>query len=164
METQAQDFWKLFKPKGCSIKLKGASKEEVFDELVSNLVQAGMLEEKVSKPALRALGERERLASTGVRRNVAIPHIKLAGLDQVVVSLSIHPEGVEWEALDGEPVNIFFTVLRPAAAGDLHDPERHLEMMQWIARLCRDGDFRRFATNAATRTELVDLLKEMAQN
>lgn len=163
METQAQDFWKLFKPVGCSVKLKGATKEEVFDELIGNLVQAKMLSEKSAKTALRALAERERLASTGVGRNVAIPHVKISGLDSVVVSLSIHPEGVDWEALDGDQVNIFFTVLRPATAGDQHDPERHLEMMQWISRLCRDADFRRFATRASTRTELVDLLKEMAQ-
>jgi mannitol/fructose-specific phosphotransferase system IIA component (Ntr-type) len=44
----------------------------------------------------------------------------------------------------------------------VHDPDRHLEMMRWIARLGRDGDFRRFAVRVKTKTELVDLLKEMS--
>ena len=92
--------------------------------------------------------------------NVAIPHVKLKGLERAAVSLAVHKEGLEWKALDGEPVHLFFTVLRPERAGELHDPERHLDMMKWVARLARDADFRRFAVNAKTKKELVDLLKE----
>ena len=94
--------------------------------------------------------------------NVAIPHVKLAGLDKVAASLSVHTTGVEWAAVDGELVNIFFAILRPEEANDQHDPERHLDMMRWIARLARDSDFRSFAMQAHTKRELVDLLKEMA--
>jgi len=54
-------------------------------------------------------------------------------------------------------------VLRPDKAGNLHDPERHLEMMRWVARLGRERDFRQFALQVRTRTELVDLLKEMSK-
>ncbi|MCA8978829.1 MAG: PTS sugar transporter subunit IIA, partial [Planctomycetes bacterium] len=112
--------------------------------------------------AVEALVAREDLGSTGVGAGVAIPHVKLKGLDRVACSVSIHKEGLEWAAIDGEPVSIFFTVLRPERAGDQHDPERHLEMMTWIAKLSRERDFRRFAGRAKTKTELVDLLKEMS--
>jgi mannitol/fructose-specific phosphotransferase system IIA component (Ntr-type) len=77
-------------------------------------------------------------------------------------TLGIHREGVPWAAVDGAPVQILFTVLRPEKPGADHDPERHLEMMRWIAKLARDADFRRFALRARTKTELVDLLKEMS--
>jgi mannitol/fructose-specific phosphotransferase system IIA component (Ntr-type) len=111
---------------------------------------------------VKTLLEREELASTGVGQNVAIPHVKLEGLDEAVASLSVHNEGVEWAAVDGEPVQVLFTVLRPEHAGESHDPDRHLEMMRWVASLSRNGDFRNFAIQARTRTELVDLLKEMS--
>ena len=65
-------------------------------------------------------------------------------------------------SVDAAPVHILFTVIRPERGGDQHDPEQHLEMMRWIARLSRDADFRRFATRVKTKTELVDLLKEMS--
>ena len=78
------------------------------------------------------------------------------------VAGEVHVEGVEWDAVDGAPVKIFFTVLRPAEAGELHDPEKHLEVMRWIAKLGRDSDFRSFALQAKTKTQLVDLLKEMS--
>ena len=162
MKTQVKDFWKQFKPKCCSLSLKGATKEAVYDELVSVLVKSDALAEDLSDAATKAIADREQLASTGVGNRVAIPHVKLEGLESVVVSIGIHSDGVDWDALDGEAVHIIFTVLRPAKASDQHDPERHLEMMQWISRLARDADFRSFAQAAKTKTELVDLLKEMS--
>ncbi|MEO0651340.1 MAG: PTS sugar transporter subunit IIA [Planctomycetota bacterium] len=163
MPTNATASWKLFKPKACSNKLKATIQEEVFDELVELVTKAGVLPEDRAADARAALEAREKMASTGVGKGVAIPHVKLEGLERAVCSLAIHPEGVEWSALDGEPVQIFFTVLRPADETDEHDPERHLEMMRWISRLARHDDFRRFAIGATKKTELVDLLKEMAQ-
>lgn len=155
-------FWKQFKPKSCSVDLKAADKDGVLQEIVSNMVKSGILEEDLHDSALRTLREREELASTGIGMAVAIPHVKLPGLTRVVCNLSVSQEGVEWTAIDGEPVKILFTVLRPDRAGEDHDPQVHLEMMGWIARLSREADFRRFAHAAKTKTELVDLLKEMS--
>ena len=163
MQAQVKDYWKLFKPSACHLRLQGATKEEVFVEVLECLVRARALDASLSSPALRALLERERLATTGVGQNVAIPHVKLRGLDEAVVSLAIHPEGLDWEAIDGDRVQIVFTVLRPEKGGDKHDPERHLEMMRWISQLGRAGDFRRFAVAVSNRTELVALLKEMSE-
>lgn len=155
-------FWKHFKPKSCSISLKAQTKEEALEEIVANLVTAGSLTEEHGDGALRALIERERLGSTGVGMNVAIPHVKLSGLESVACSLSVHGEGLEWAAVDGEPVHLVFTVLRPDRASELHDPQRHLDMMHWISRLSRDADFRRFAQRVTRKSDLIDLLKEMS--
>jgi len=155
-------FWKQFKPKSCSINLKASDKESALIEVVDNLIKADCLDEGYREKVLEALHQREQLASTGVGMGVAIPHVKIPGLAKVVCNLSIHQEGVEWAAVDGAPVHILFAILRPDRAGDEHDPEKHLEMMTWIAKLGREPDFRRFARAAKTRTELVDLLKEMS--
>jgi mannitol/fructose-specific phosphotransferase system IIA component (Ntr-type) len=155
-------FWKLFKPKACGVQLKASTKESVLSEIVVNMVEGGALAGPLQAAGLDALLQREQLASTGVGMNVAIPHVKLEGIKQVAASLSVLAEGVEWSAVDGEPVRVLFTVIRPVHSGEFHDPDRHLEMMRWIARLGRDPDFRRFALQARTRTQLVDLLKEMA--
>ena len=162
MPTRSTDFWKLFDPKGCSVKLKSNTKDETIGELVDNLASAGLLTSDLADTALSALQERERAASTGIGRGVAIPHVKVPGLDAAVVSLSIHPDGLDWEALDREPVRIVFTVLRPDQAGELHDPERHIQMMRWVAALAQDADFRSFATQVRNKKELVSLLKEKA--
>jgi len=155
-------WWKQFKPKSCSVKLKAGSKEEALPEIVANMVQGGTLAAGLEEAAIRALEEREELASTGVGMGVAIPHVKLPGIERVACSLSVSQENIEWAAVDGAPVSIFFMVLRPAEANEHHDPEQHLEMMRWIAKLARDSDFRSFAQQAKTKTELVNLLKEMS--
>ena len=94
--------------------------------------------------------------------NVAIPHVKLKGIEQVVCSLCVSREGIDWNAVDGEPVSILFIVLRPERATDAHDPEEHIERMSWIARLGRQADFRRFILKAKTKVEMLSLLKEMS--
>ena len=162
MQTEARDYWKLFKPSACSLRLQAETKEEVFAELVDNFVKAKCLDVELASQARRALLEREALASTGVGQHVAIPHVKLVGLDEAIFSLSLHPHGIEWSALDGESVTILFTVLRPERKSERYDPERHLDMMRWISNLSRDADFRRFAVGVTTKKGLVDLLREMS--
>ena len=162
MQTEAKEYWKLFKPAVCSLKLVGTTKDEVFAELVENFVKAKCLDSALTAHAQRALIEREYLASTGVGQRVAIPHVKLAGLEEAIFSLSIHPQGIEWAALDGQPVTILFTVLRPERPSARYNPERHLDMMRWISQLGRDADFRRFAQGVTTKKGLVDLLREMS--
>jgi mannitol/fructose-specific phosphotransferase system IIA component (Ntr-type) len=154
------EFWKQFKPKLCSVDLCGATKDATLAEIVELLAKGGGLSAAARAGALRALLERERLGSTGVGLHVAVPHVKLRGLDRALCSLAVHRAGVEWQALDGAPVHVVFTVLRPEQPSDSHDPERHLELMRWIARLARDGDFRRFAQQVRTKTELLGLLEE----
>jgi mannitol/fructose-specific phosphotransferase system IIA component (Ntr-type) len=155
-------WWKQFKPSACVVKLKSTSKEDVFDELVGTLVKAKVLDAALSAAASKALAEREALASTGVGMGVAIPHVKLSGLERVACSLAVQQDGLEWAAVDGEPVRILFLVLRPDGATSEYDPEEHLEMMRWVAGLGREPDFRAFALQAKTKSELVGLLKEMS--
>ena len=159
---ELKEYWKLFRPSACSIGLKGTDQESIFDEILDNMIKAKVLPAELRADAHEALLARERTASTGVGQCVAIPHVKLAGLETAVVSLSVHATGLDWRALDGAPTQIFFTVLRPDKAGENHDPERHLEMMRWISALGREPDFRNFSLAVKTRTELVDLLKEMS--
>ena len=154
--------WKQFKTKACSVSLASDTKETVLREIVANLVAAGALPRDSDARALAALLEREALASTGVGMGVAIPHVRLAGLEATAASLSVHKVGVEWAAVDAAPVHVVFAILRPDRPGDRHDPELHLELMKWISRVARTADFRSFALQATSRTQLVDLLKEMA--
>ena len=156
------DWYKRFKSKACILKLKAESKEEALDEVAAQIVSSGLVDEALGTSIREALHAREDLASTGVGMNVAIPHVKVEGLEEAVCSLAVHQDGLEWRAVDGAPVHILFTVVRPEGATEQHDPEDHLDMMRWIAKLARDTDFRAFALQAKTTPQLVGLLKEMS--
>ncbi len=85
----------------------------------------------------RVLGDRERLASTGIGDGVAIPHGRVAGLDHFVAALAIRPGGVPFDAIDGRPASIFFAVVGPEkAAGE------HLKCLARIGRVLRDDAVR----------------------
>lgn len=156
------DWYKRFKTKACILKLKGQTKADILNEVAGQLLSAGYIEPGLEERVRAALIAREDLASTGVGMNVAIPHVKVEGLEEAVFSLAVSKDGVEWQAVDGAPVNIVFTVLRPEDRTDNYDPDEHLSMMRWVAKLARDPDFRAFALQARTKAELVGLLKEMS--
>ena len=99
---------------------------------------------------------------TGVLHAGIALHRADEGLEEAVCSLAVHQDGLEWRAVDGAPVHILFTVVRPESATEQHDPEDHLDMMRWIAKLAREADFRSFALQSSKKSELVDLLKEMS--
>lgn len=86
-----------------------------------------------------ALNEREKLGSTSVGNGFAIPHCKLANLNQIVLALARFDGGVEFcDAKDHEPVRFFFVVLSPP-----DQPAEHLQVLSQIARILRNSDLRR---------------------
>jgi PTS system nitrogen regulatory IIA component len=85
----------------------------------------------------RVLTERERLQSTGIGEGVAIPHGALANLETQYASLLIVPEGIDFAAIDGLPVNILFAVISPKRATG-----EHLKTLARVSRLLRNKAFR----------------------
>lgn len=73
--------------------------------------------------------EREQLGSTGVGSGVAIPHCKLEGLDEVVLAIGISRKGVDFGAIDTQPVRLFFVVVSPTGT-----PAAHLQVLAAISR------------------------------
>ncbi|HEX3552697.1 MAG TPA: PTS sugar transporter subunit IIA [Thermoanaerobaculia bacterium] len=73
--------------------------------------------------------EREQLGSTGIGAGIAIPHCKLPGLQRGVVAIGLMPQGVDFGAVDGQPVNVFFLVVSPSDS-----PAEHLQVLAAISR------------------------------
>jgi PTS system nitrogen regulatory IIA component len=78
--------------------------------------------------------EREQLGSTGIGGGIAIPHCKLQGLKSGVVALGMVPQGVDYGAVDGQPVRLFFLVVSPSGA-----PAEHLQVLAAISRWIKTG-------------------------
>ncbi|HPF13797.1 MAG: PTS sugar transporter subunit IIA [Planctomycetes bacterium] len=155
------DWFKRFRAGCCSIGLKAEDKLAALDEAATNMVKGKALDSSALEEVVKVLRGREARATTGVGMGVAISHVAMPGIDQALCSLSLHPEGLDWSAVDGAPVHIVFLVLRPEMSTPNYDPEDHIDMMRWIAGLAREADFRAFALQATKRSELVELLREM---
>ncbi len=107
--------------------LRTRDARELLRFLCQKLVEEGVTED--AEVVFSGLLEREELGSTGIGGGIAFPHCRLAGLPEVVLAIGIHEQGVDFAALDGEPVNFFFLVVSPEK-----EPAAHLQCLSAISR------------------------------
>ena len=134
------------------LDLKATTKEGTLKELVDVLAQI----EDIGDPKgiLKALVERENLGSTGIGQGIAIPHGKTDKVSRLIAVLGISKFGIDFDALDGEPVYIFVLLVAPkATAGP------HLKALAQISRLLRDTYFCELIRKCKTEEEVFNLIK-----
>lgn len=140
--------------------LSAEDKEGVVREVVQAVMLAGG---GISQPdyesIVRAIMKREELGSTGIGRGVAVPHTKHPSIKHLVGTVAVSHEGVDFNSLDGERVQIFFLLISsPDRPGD------HLRALEYIARKLRDDTFCKFLKKAQTAEEIIQLLDEADNN
>ncbi len=118
-------------PDAVTAGLNATSKKHLLQEIAQRAAEAYGLD---ARQAFEALLERERLGSTGMGRGVAIPHARLAGLDKLVGVFVRLQRPIDYDAADGEPVDLVFGLFAPEAAG-----ADHLRALARISRALRDA-------------------------
>jgi Kef-type K+ transport system membrane component KefB/mannitol/fructose-specific phosphotransferase system IIA component (Ntr-type) len=98
--------------------LKGATKEEVIDDLLRTLDRLGVIGD--FEDAREAVWERERSMSTGMQHGIAIPHGRTDAVKRLACAVGIHREGVDFDSLDGRPARIIVLALSPRSAAAPH--------------------------------------------
>jgi PTS system nitrogen regulatory IIA component len=101
----------ILSPELITTSLKSSTKEGVIGELLDILVAQKKIKNR--DEVYTALMDRERKMSTGIQHGVAIPHAKTRAVTQLVACIGIKPEGIDFDALDGEPSKIFIMTLSP---------------------------------------------------
>ena len=138
--------------KGIKIGIESTEKEDILKEMVDVLADVKDIGDK--KGIVKALIDRENLGSTGIGQGIAIPHGKTDRVKELVAVLGISQKGFNFEALDGEPVYIFFLLVAPkATAGP------HLKALAQISRLLRDTYFCDLLRKCKTQEEVFNLIK-----
>jgi PTS system nitrogen regulatory IIA component len=120
----------ILTPQAILPSVKAGSKKQLLQELAAFAAnQSGLSESDVYE----ALLQRERLGSTGIGHGIAIPHGKLPKLNQLFGIFARLEKPLDFEALDGEPVDLIFLLLAPEGAG-----ADHLKALSRVARALRD--------------------------
>jgi PTS system fructose-specific IIA component/PTS system nitrogen regulatory IIA component len=140
-------------------QLVAEDKESVIRELVEALSEVGRVSEQDSEDIVRAIIKREELGSTGIGRGIAVPHTKHASVDRLVGTVGISPEGVDFDSLDAEKVQLFFLLVSPPDR-----PSDHLRALEHISRQLRDDVFCRFLKQSKSREDISQLLEEADNN
>lgn len=141
-----------------TVDLRAAGKEDVIREIVRSLYEAGKLAEGDLEGVSRAILGREELGSTGIGQGVAVPHTRHPTVNRLIGTVALSRRGVDFAALDGEPVDIFFLLISPP-----NQPGDHLRALENISRHLKDDRFVAFLRQAKTREQVVELLQEADQ-
>ncbi|MCP4079077.1 MAG: PTS sugar transporter subunit IIA [Planctomycetaceae bacterium] len=140
-------------------EMASAEKEGAIRELVGNLVTAGQINADDAESIVTAIMKREELGSTGIGRGIAVPHTKHPCVDKLVGTVGVSQEGVEFQSLDGEPVQLFFLLVSPPDR-----PGDHLRALENISRQLRDDMFCKFLKQSKTKQDIQTLLEEADNN
>jgi len=134
-------------------RLESKTKDEVLEELTDLLEKTGKVTNR--EEFLRVIREREELGSTGIGYNIAIPHARSTGIKGLTGAFGISKEGIDFDALDKEPVYLFFVLAAPKnAAGD------YLKALATVSRLLRNRKSRQALMKADAVGEIVKIIKK----
>jgi len=127
-------LYEAFPSELIKIGLEAEDKDEAFEELVDQFCQIKKSEAREN--ILEALKERESKMSTGIQKGIALPHGKTNAIDRVQGILGISKRGIDYDALDGQPVYLLFMLLAPQT-----EAEKHLRLLKRLAGLLGNPQF-----------------------
>ncbi len=136
-------------------ELKAKTRDEAIHELVESLAAAGAIPKKSAKDVAEAVLSREKQATTGIGKGVALPHTKLKGIKKPIGTIGRSSEGIDFSALDSKPV---YSVILLLSSPD--NPDEHLQAMEVIFKHVQRDIFRKFLRQSETREAIVDLIQE----
>lgn len=141
----------ILKPQNIQVPLVAKNKTEAISELVTLLSTTG--EVKNSKQVLDAVLEREATRTTGIGNGLAIPHGKCTGVDHLVMAIGRPGTPIDFQAIDGRPVNLIWLLASPP---DQTGP--HIHALARISRLMTIDKFRAALAAAKSSQELYDAI------
>ena len=139
--------------------LAADDKEGVIREMVQALVDVSQIDADEQESIVKAILKREELGSTGIGRGVAVPHTKHPSVDNLIGTVAVSSQGVNFNSLDGEKVNLFFLLISPPDR-----PGNHLRALENISRQLRNDTFCKFLKQSNGVKEIQQLLDEADNN
>ena len=134
------------------LDLKGESKDEILKELIALLG----VDEKSQGILFKMLKRRENLGSTGIGKSIAIPHCRSLVVNRLRLAFGRKPGGVDYKAIDDQPVNYFFLIVAPP----LEVSNQYLPVLGRIAQFAKEADVADRLATLGTPREFLSLLEE----
>lgn len=140
-------------------ELEAEDRDGVIKELVSALEKCGQLGKGNCEEIVKAVIKREKEASTGMGKGVAVPHVKHKVVKDVVAAIGQSSAGIDFSALDKQPVYSVILLISP-----VDDPDKHLQAMENVFKHLQQGKFRKFLRQSQNAEQIEDLFREADEN
>ena len=148
-------FADFVNPEAIRAGITADDKDSAIRELVGALNEGGGVKSEDMESIISAIMKREELGSTGIGRGVAVPHTKHPSVSKLVGTVGVSHEGVDFNSLDGEKVELFFLLISPPDR-----PGDHLRALENISRQLRNDTFCKFLKQASSAEDIKQLLDE----
>lgn len=135
--------------------LVATERDAAITEIIDALVAAKAVAPERRDEFVKAVIKREERGSTGFGHGVAVPHVKHTSIEKMAVAIGVSQHGIDFNALDKQPVYSVFLLLSPE-----HRPEDHLDAMEAIFGNLSQPTFRRFLRQATSVQDILTLLEE----
>ena len=142
----------FFTEDSVSLDLQGESKDEILKELIALLG----LDDKSQAILYKMLKRRENLGSTGIGKGIAIPHCRSLVVNRLRVAFGRKPQGVDFKAIDEQPVYNFFLIVAPP----LEVSNQYLPVLGKIAQFSKEPDVAQRLGELSSGKEFLGLLDE----
>jgi len=134
------------------LDLSSTNRDDVLEELVALLANSDKVSDNTDA-ILKAIREREELASTGLGFGVALPHARAKGVKGMVIAFGRSEEGIDFHSLDKKPVHLFFAIVVPDTAINTH-----LTALGKLSYLLKDQENRQLLLDATFPQEVLDFM------
>ncbi len=142
----------FFTEDAIKLSLEGESKDAILRELIALL----SLDEKNQNTLFKMLKRRENLGSTGIGRQIAIPHCRSLVVNRLRVAFGRKADGVDFKAIDERPVKFFFLIVAPP----LEISNQYLPVLGKIAQFSKESDVPERLLQISEPAQFLDLLRE----
>ena len=139
-------------------ELKATNRWEAIDELIGNLITTGKLKAEHREAVTAAVKKRENSMSTGIGFGIGLPHASTDLITEVVGALGRSRSGVNFDALDNQPVNLVMLFLVPQGQF-----QKHLHTLANIAKLMHKAEFRQALEQSPDSVSMVQIIKEFGK-
>ena len=108
--------------------LEATTRDEAIGLLIDKLIDAKVLDKAQRDDFIKAIIKRERRGSTGFGHGVAVPHVKHPEIETLTAAVGVCKDGIDFNALDGQPVHSIFLIISPEQKPEEHPPGAHREV------------------------------------
>ena len=157
-DSGAMDLGDILSKDQIITDLKATNRWEAIDELINNLVTTGKIKPEHHDAIASVVKKRESSMSTGIGFGIGIPHASTDLIYEVVGALGRSKNGVSFDALDNQPVNLVMLFLVPQGQF-----QKHLHTLANIAKLLHRADFRQALLDAGDAEAMLQIIRDQGK-
>ena len=140
-----------------NLNLESKNNNAVIIEVYGNLKKTNLIKDE--EQGLNDILAREEMGSTGIGKRIALPHAKTKAVDELIVTFGISRNGIAYNSVDDENVNIFFMFLCPE-----NKSQEYLKVLARISRLIREDRFIDNLLKAESNEQIIEIIRTEEMN